>query len=215
MRMPIGHYVFVCYSHEDEDAVLEEIHWLEDQGATVWYDMRIGPGSEWSDELAVAIKGASHFLYFITPRSVATENCRRELNFALAENRHVLAVHLEQTDVPDGIRLNLDNRQAIHRYRITTDAYRQSLRYTVLAEAEPIQPVHGGRETKGTDDRSALTIAVLPFANLTGDPDQEYFSEGITTDIIADLSKFGLFFVISRNSSFSYKGTAVNAVTAG
>ncbi len=53
-------------------------------------------------------------------------------------------------------------------------------------------------------------IAVLPFANMSGDPDQEYFAEGITDDIITDLSKFGLFFVISRNSSFAYKGTSVD-----
>ena len=53
-------------------------------------------------------------------------------------------------------------------------------------------------------------IAVLPFANMSGDLDQEYFSEGITEDIITDLSKFGLFFVISRNSSFTYKGASVD-----
>ncbi len=54
------------------------------------------------------------------------------------------------------------------------------------------------------------SIAVLPFANLSGDPDQDYFAEGITEDIITDLSKYGSFFVISRNSTFTYKGTAVN-----
>jgi adenylate cyclase len=54
------------------------------------------------------------------------------------------------------------------------------------------------------------SIAVLPFTNISDDPDQEYFAEGITEDIITNLSKFGLFFVISRNSTFSYKGSAVN-----
>ena len=50
------------------------------------------------------------------------------------------------------------------------------------------------------------SIAVLPFVNMSGDPEQEYFADGMTEDIMTGLSKFGLFFVISRNSTFSYKG---------
>jgi adenylate cyclase len=50
------------------------------------------------------------------------------------------------------------------------------------------------------------SIAVLPFVNMSGDPEQEYFSDGITEDIITDLSKVSGLFVIARNSSFSYKG---------
>ena len=50
------------------------------------------------------------------------------------------------------------------------------------------------------------SIAVLPFANMSDDPEQEYFSDGITEDIITNLSKVSRLFVISRNSSFLYKG---------
>jgi TolB-like protein len=57
-------------------------------------------------------------------------------------------------------------------------------------------------------DRPA--IAVLPFINMSGDPEQEYFSDGITEDIITGLSKLRWFFVIARNSSFIYKGVAVH-----
>ncbi len=51
---------------------------------------------------------------------------------------------------------------------------------------------------------------MLPFANLSGDPEQEYFSDGITEDLITDLSKLSGLFVISRNSTFLYKSKAVN-----
>jgi len=54
------------------------------------------------------------------------------------------------------------------------------------------------------------SIAVLPFANMSGDPEQEYFSEGITEDIITNLSHNRAFFVISRSTSFTYKGPAVD-----
>jgi adenylate cyclase len=53
------------------------------------------------------------------------------------------------------------------------------------------------------------SVAVLPFANLSGDPEQEYFSDGITEDLITDLSKISGLFVIARNSVFAYKGRAV------
>ena len=57
-------------------------------------------------------------------------------------------------------------------------------------------------------DRPA--IAVLPFNNMSGDPEQEYFSDGISEDFITGLSKLRWFFVIARNSSFTYKGKAVH-----
>jgi TolB-like protein len=49
------------------------------------------------------------------------------------------------------------------------------------------------------------SIAVLPFDNLSGDSEQEYFSDGITNDIITDLSRFSELFVVARNSTFTYK----------
>jgi TolB-like protein len=54
------------------------------------------------------------------------------------------------------------------------------------------------------------SIAVLPFTNMSGDPEQEYFSDGITADIITALSRLRWFFVIARNSTFAYKGQAPN-----
>ncbi len=59
------------------------------------------------------------------------------------------------------------------------------------------------------------SIAVLPFTNMSGDPEQEYFSDGITEDIITELSRFKSLFVIARNSSFTYKGQAVDVKRVG
>jgi adenylate cyclase len=59
------------------------------------------------------------------------------------------------------------------------------------------------------------SIAVLPFVNMSGDPEQEYFSDGITEEIITALSKVPDLFVIARNSSFTYKGKSVRIPTVG
>jgi adenylate cyclase len=59
------------------------------------------------------------------------------------------------------------------------------------------------------------SIAVLPFDNMSGDPDQDYFADGITEDIITELSRFQSIFVIARNSAFAYQGRAVRALEVG
>jgi adenylate cyclase len=59
------------------------------------------------------------------------------------------------------------------------------------------------------------SIAVLPFTNMSSDPEQEYFSDGISEDIITDLSKIAGLTVIARNSSFTYKGRSVDVRTVG
>jgi adenylate cyclase len=59
------------------------------------------------------------------------------------------------------------------------------------------------------------SIAVLAFTNMSGDPEQQYFSDGITEDIITELSRFRDLFVIARNSSFQYQGKAVDIKRVG
>ena len=59
------------------------------------------------------------------------------------------------------------------------------------------------------------SIAVLPFANMSGDPEQDYFADGMVEDIITGLSRIRWLFVIARNSSFTYKGRAVDVKRAG
>jgi len=76
--------------------------------------------------------------------------------------------------------------------------------YRALIETETI-----GEINKTFELPDEPSVAVLPFVNMSGDSDQEYFSDGITEDLITDLSKISGLFVIARNSVFTYKGKAV------
>jgi adenylate cyclase len=78
-----------------------------------------------------------------------------------------------------------------------------------LAETVPLATASAASKFE-TANSSRPTIAVLPFANMSGDQEQEYFADGISEDLITGLSKLRWFFVIARNSSFTYKGTAVD-----
>ena len=80
---------------------------------------------------------------------------------------------------------------------------------------DPEQPAAGTPPTSTPELPDKPSIAVLPFENMSADPEQEYFSDGISEDIITDLSKVPGLFVISRNSSFVYKGKSVNVQQVG
>jgi adenylate cyclase len=89
--------------------------------------------------------------------------------------------------------------------------------YRVRSEATATALGTPGSVTSVTEIDLSLpdkpSIAVLPFTNMSGDPEQEYFTDGVTEDIITELSRFHSLFVIARNSTFTYKGKAVDVRT--
>jgi TolB-like protein/Tfp pilus assembly protein PilF len=248
-----GPYVFVCYAHEDSEAVFREIAWLNDYGVNVWYDEGISPGNEWREELAAAIQGCSRILFFVSPRSVVSEHCRRELNFAQEEGREVVAIHLESTEVPAGLRLGLNNRQAILKHELSEDEFHKRLMrgvqgsvgfeiarspeatvrlsrsraalaliaaVMVLAavcawwiftrDAAPVEA-----DTSATaslleapaGDVLPNSIAVLPFENLSPDPNNAYFAAGIHEELLNQLVRINDLSVIARTSVLQYANT--------
>ena len=88
-----------------------------------------------------------------------------------------------------------------------------SLEVGAPAEAKPAVPAEPNAQEKtslGLAQPDKPSIAVLPFQNMSGDPEQEYFADGISEDVITGLSKLRWFFVIARNSSFRYRGKGID-----
>jgi adenylate cyclase len=98
---------------------------------------------------------------------------------------------------------------------------RKGFRFVGAVQEERMPAAAAFAATPKEAPRSALTlpdkpsIAVLPFTNLSSDPDQEYLVDGIVEDMITELSRFSELFVIARNSSFQYKGKAVDVRQVG
>ncbi|HEY1453071.1 MAG TPA: adenylate/guanylate cyclase domain-containing protein [Roseiarcus sp.] len=93
-----------------------------------------------------------------------------------------------------------------------------SLQVGLPAQAKPAQPVELKSDDKAPQRPASPdkpSIAVLPFANMSGDAEQEYFADGISEDIITALSKLPQLFVIARNSSFTFKGKNVHIGEVG
>ena len=107
------------------------------------------------------------------------------------------------------LRKALDNHGEGHSFVVTVPG--RGYRLTGLAGSPETAPSAG----QGLPLPDKPSIAVLPFQNLSGDPDQEYFADGMVEEIITALSRIRWLFVIARNSSFTYKGRAVARSTAG
>jgi len=104
-------------------------------------------------------EGAAHFLYFVTPASVESRHCKGELQFALSHSPRVVCVHLESTDLPAGLELQLGPTQAILKDELSGSSYEEKLLDALARDpSSGVARVHetrGGRKTSSID-KSAL-----------------------------------------------------------
>jgi len=132
--------------------------------------------------------------------------CKGQLSLALKQYNNCREALKRQLDVdPDP-----ETQRLLDRIRLAR--LDGGAPVTGQAEAAGNRP---GAEERPPQSEDKPSIAVLPFANLSGDPKQEYFSDGITEDIITALSRLRWFLVIARNSSFVYKNKAVDIKQVG
>jgi adenylate cyclase len=201
--------IFVSYARADKLRVAPLVAALEGQGWSVWWDPEIAPGQEFDSQIAAALDAARAVIVVWTPTSVESRWVRGEAREAL-ERGALVPVRFE------GARLPLDAR-AMHTTDLDDwnedDASRpfQDLARAVRAligDAGSEPRANAGAPAAAT--QKGPSICVLPFANMSGEAEQEYFSDGISEDIITDLSKVAALAVVSRNTAFSYKGKSID-----
>ena len=107
--------------------------------------------------------------------------------------------------------IEVKHGERVHVFNFYTDEAGNSDPPNKLLQAKPQhRSVPARTAAKPVANGQRLSICVLPFVNMSGDPEQEYFSDGISEDIITDLSKVSALNVVSRNTAFTFKGKAVD-----
>lgn len=114
-------YIFISYSHKDSETVWPMIDKLADKGFRVWYDDGISPGSEWPEYIAEHLNNSAVIVAFISPNSVESANCRREIHYALDKQKPFMYVLLEPTTLSAGLEMQLSTQNGIFRYNFPNE----------------------------------------------------------------------------------------------
>ncbi|HEX5961879.1 MAG TPA: TIR domain-containing protein [Rhodanobacteraceae bacterium] len=205
--------VFVSYARADKARVAPLVAAIEARGWSVWWDPDISPGQEFDDQIDAELMSAKAVVVVWTPTSVVSRWVRGEARDA-ADRGVLVPVRFEQARLPIDVR-------AIH----TTDlddwdedpesapaqtcllALAAMIAHSSAAQAAEAK----ARAAPAKKEAPHYSVCVLPFLNMSGDPEQEYFSDGISEDIITDLNKVSALEVVSRNTAFAYKGKQMDA----
>lgn len=116
-------YIFVSYAHRDDAAVLEIISTLQSRGFRVWYDEGIEAGSEWPESIASHLERAQLVLAFLSPAYLRSDNCRKEMHYALTKRKPVINVYLERTELSPGMEMQIGNLFALMKYTYPSEEY--------------------------------------------------------------------------------------------
>lgn len=206
--------VFISYARADKARVAPLVAAIEARGWSVWWDPEISPGKEFDDEIDAELRAAKAVLVVWTPTSVASRWVRGEARDA-AERNILVPVRFGQARLPIDVRAlhttDLDDwgenpSSAPAQACLAALGAMIGRGAQVVAEAAERERPAAARPAP----MPQFSICVLPFTNMSGEAEQEYFSDGITEDIITDLSKVSALRVISRNSAFRYKGKNVD-----
>lgn len=150
-------YLFVSYAHKNDAAVLEIISTLQSRGFRVWYDEGIEAGSEWPESIASHLERAQLVLAFLSPAYLRSDNCRKEMHYALTKRKPVINVYLEPTELSPGMEMQIGNLFALMKYTYPSEEYF----YDKLFSAELLDAgKFAGVETAEMIDPSGQTVTV-------------------------------------------------------
>ncbi len=225
-----SHAVFLSYASQDAEAAQRICEALRAAGIEVFLDQsELRGGDVWDQKIRREIHACALFIPVISANTASRHEGYFRLEWNLADQRtnmmarnrvFVVPVCLDATpdagaDVPESF-------QRVQWTRLpageTPPAFVERVRRLLSPDLStttrpPASPVSGAVAPVREPNRAPAvkpSIVVLPFANMSGDQEQEYFSDGITEDIITDLSKVSALAVVSRNSAFMYKGKHVD-----
>jgi adenylate cyclase len=205
--------VFISYKRENLAAVNRLVQALRAEGVSVWWDQDIQPNAPWEATIERELAAAKLVIVAWSPASVASDNVKAEARWARGQGR-LLQVFVEPCEPPlffgerQGVDLNGWSGAA------SDPAFRTMLQ-AIRAGPTPL-PENTARAASSTAEPPALalpnkpSVAVLPFGDMSGAKDQDYFADGMVQEIITALSRFPSLFVIGSGSSLNYRDSGRN-----
>jgi adenylate cyclase len=213
--------VFVSYSRDDERLVFDLAAKLREAGVSLWIDQgALDAASLWSEQIVNALESAKVLLLMVTESAVHSHNVTKEVSLVSERKGHILPVHLEPTVIPSKLKYQLAGIQHIEYFKgADTDAGLKSILRSLerigvkIAAAPEAKPAAAAADSSvavpAADQRTAGSIrplasaergalAVMPFDNISPDQETDYFSDGLTEELIARLSLVSEIELISR-----------------
>jgi adenylate cyclase len=222
--------VFLSYASQDTEAAQDLCNAFRAAGIEVWFDQsELRGGDAWDQMIRRQVKGCYLFVPIISANTQSRKEgyFRREWKIAVDRTNDMaegtaflLPVVIDGTSNSDALVPEKFREMQWTRLPVgaNTDSFVEQVRLLLspnpsTTTRSPASLVSGAGPPVAEPNRAAAvkpSIVVLPFNNISGDAEQEYFSDGITEDIITDLSKVSALDVVSRNSAFMYKGKHVD-----
>jgi adenylate cyclase len=209
--------VFISYAREDAETARRFAEAFQLAGLSVWWDDALRSGEAFDESIERALREARAVVVLWSTSSVISRWVRAEATQA-DRNRTLVPVMIEACQRP--IIFELTHTADLSRWRGDRDDKAwQGLVGDVVRLIESQAAPRGTQSSAASSSSAVLPsppvrpsgpgVVILPFVNMSGDPEQEYFSDGVTEDIITDLGRVSALSVASRNSAFSYKGKTV------
>ena len=200
--------IFISYNREDQTTAGLFAEGFKEAGLSVWWDVTLSSGDAYDQITEQALKEASAVVVLWSPRSVVSRWVRAEATVA-DRNSTLVPVMVEACERP--IMFELTQTADLSQWHgdcrdpawlaLVADVRRR------IAQRAPILDAAASAAAPATALEAVKPrVVILPFVNMSGDAEQEYFSDGVTEDIITDLGHVGALSVVSRNAAFSYKG---------
>jgi adenylate cyclase len=196
--------VFVSYARSDEPQAERVAEALRAEGYAVWRDDELPAHRAYADVIEERLKSAGAVIVLWSPESVKSQWVRAEAD-AARELGTLIQATLDGGVPP--MPFNQIQCAALTDWDGDRDApgWRKLVASVQALAGAPHMDKSAARKS-----RRQMSVCVLPFANMSGDPEQEYFSDGISEDITTDLSKVSALGVVARNTAFTFKGRSVN-----
>jgi adenylate cyclase len=218
--------VFISYSREDQERVLLLAGKLRAAGVGLWIDQgSLDAAAMWGQQIVEALDGAKVMLLMITPAAVRSDNVAKEVTLISERRGHILPVHLEHTVIPPALKYPLAGIQHIELFTGDPEDKLQAVLKSLVRLGVAITPPGERRAAESppspeatttatpSPDAAAGALAVLPFENLSSDPEADYFSDGLTDELFSRLSLVSEIELVSRWSSTQFKGQKLDPLT--